>query len=113
MPKYYLKMTIFAPVTTIFVLNHGALCGQTVVSLSAMLMVDAGKDLSSFGLCAVGSALAPSFKALRLARFSFQQVRPRPFRVKLVVSLNIQSHRFNTIFSYRKRKKSHAAKSGE
>jgi len=69
MPKFYLQMSIFAPVTTIFVLNNGALCGETVVSLSAMLMVDAGKDLSSFGLCAVSSAVAPLFEALREARF--------------------------------------------
>jgi hypothetical protein len=69
MPKFYFKMYIFAAVTTIFVSNNGALCGQTIVSLSAMLMVDSGKDLSSFGLCAVSSAVAPSFEALREARF--------------------------------------------
>jgi hypothetical protein len=40
-------MFIFAPVTTIFVLNNKTLCGQTVVSLSAMLMIDATKDLQS------------------------------------------------------------------
>jgi hypothetical protein len=45
MPKFYLKMFIFAPVTTIFVINNGTYCGQTVVCLSAMLMVDAGPFL--------------------------------------------------------------------
>jgi len=69
MPKFYLKMSIFAPITTIFVLNNGTLCGQTVVSLSAMLMVDAGKNLFSFGLCVVSSAIASSFEALRAVRF--------------------------------------------
>jgi len=69
MPKLYLKMFTFAPLTTIFVLNNGTLCGQTVVCLSAMLMVDAGKELFSFGLYAVSPEIAPSFEPRREVRF--------------------------------------------
>jgi hypothetical protein len=78
MPKFYLKMFIFAPLTTIFVLDNGTNCGQTVVSLSAMLIVDAGKDLSLFGLDAVNPAIVPSFEARREVRFLSRQVRPPP-----------------------------------
>ena len=62
-------MFIFAPLTTIFVLNNGTLCGQSVVSLSAMIMADAGKDLFLFGLYAVSPPIAPSFEARREVRF--------------------------------------------
>jgi hypothetical protein len=51
------------------VLNNGTLCEQTVVSLSAMRMVDAGKDFFSFGLYAVSPEIAPSFGARRKVRF--------------------------------------------
>lgn len=78
MPKLYPKMFIFAPLTTIYVLNNGTLCGQTVVSLSAMLMVDAGKDLFSFGLYAVSPAIAQSFEAHREVRFRPRRLPPPP-----------------------------------
>jgi hypothetical protein len=61
-------MFIFAPVTTIFVLNNGTLYGQTVVSLSAILIVDAGNYVRSYELYAVRPAIAPLFEALHKVR---------------------------------------------
>jgi hypothetical protein len=62
-------MFIFATVTTILVFNNGTLCGQIVVSMSAMLIVDASNDVLSYGLYAVSPAMAPLFEALREVRF--------------------------------------------
>jgi hypothetical protein len=57
---------------------NGTLCGQTVVSLSAILIVDAGNNVRSYGLYAVSPAIAPLFEVFHEVRFLCRQVRPFP-----------------------------------